>query len=158
MSESFATYAAERQAIPRKVRFAMLRRDGFQCRYCGRRPPEVPLEPDHIIPVAVGGTNDLANLITSCRDCNRGKGDYVEDSNGEPVRIPRGRHIWRVRTWLPEGGMGFGYKRTEFLTSLEWGYLLFQLEEERSRIDVKIAQMTRLYEWRREAEAAEKEA
>lgn len=32
------------------------------------------LEVDHIVPVAEGGENDMMNLITSCRDCNRGKG------------------------------------------------------------------------------------
>lgn len=29
---------------------------------------------DHIIPVSKGGTNDLINLVTSCSDCNLGKG------------------------------------------------------------------------------------
>ena len=32
------------------------------------------LEVDHLIPVAKGGKNELLNLVTSCRDCNRGKG------------------------------------------------------------------------------------
>jgi hypothetical protein len=33
----------------------------------------VILEIDHIIPVVDGGTNDRANLVTACFDCNRGK-------------------------------------------------------------------------------------
>lgn len=32
------------------------------------------LEVDHINPAAHGGDNDIMNLITSCFDCNRGKG------------------------------------------------------------------------------------
>lgn len=32
------------------------------------------LECDHIMPVAEGGKNTLLNLVTSCVDCNRGKG------------------------------------------------------------------------------------
>lgn len=32
------------------------------------------LECDHVIPVANGGTNEIINLVTSCSDCNRGKG------------------------------------------------------------------------------------
>jgi hypothetical protein len=32
------------------------------------------LEIDHICPIAEGGTNHISNLVTSCRDCNRGKG------------------------------------------------------------------------------------
>jgi hypothetical protein len=34
----------------------------------------VILNVDHIMPVAEGGTNDIMNLITSCFDCNSGKG------------------------------------------------------------------------------------
>ena len=63
-----------RKAIPKKVRFEVFKRDKFTCTYCGRKAPDVVLEVDHIIPVAEGGKNDIMNLTTSCRDCNRGKG------------------------------------------------------------------------------------
>jgi len=56
------------------VRFAILRRDGFTCIYCGGTPPKVLLEVDHIVPKSDGGTDDEANLCTACTDCNRGKG------------------------------------------------------------------------------------
>ena len=36
--------------------------------------PDVILEVDHIKPVASGGTNDIMNLVTSCKECNLGKG------------------------------------------------------------------------------------
>lgn len=65
---------AERKAIGKKIRFEVFKRDSFRCQYCGRSAPDVILEVDHIIPVAEGGKNDVMNLITSCRDCNRGKG------------------------------------------------------------------------------------
>lgn len=64
----------ERKPIPKSVRFEVFKRDMFTCQYCGRKAPEVVLEIDHIIPVAEGGTNDFVNLVTSCMDCNRGKG------------------------------------------------------------------------------------
>ena len=41
------------------------------------------LEVDHIKPVAEGGKNTLINLVTSCRDCNRGKGKRKLDDNTE---------------------------------------------------------------------------
>lgn len=63
-----------REPITKKLRFEVFKKDKFTCQYCGKSAPEVILEVDHILPVAEGGTNDLINLITSCRDCNRGKG------------------------------------------------------------------------------------
>jgi 5-methylcytosine-specific restriction endonuclease McrA len=67
--------AAPRDHIPRAVRQAIYRRDGYACRYCGRRRSHtVRLELDHFFPVARGGTDDPANLVTACFDCNRAKG------------------------------------------------------------------------------------
>ena len=64
----------KRKALSKKIRFEVFKRDGFKCQYCGRSAPDVLLEVDHIVPVAEGGKNDLLNLVTSCKDCNRGKG------------------------------------------------------------------------------------
>lgn len=64
-----------RQPIGKKLRFEIFKRDSFQCIYCGRVPPEILLEVDHITPVSKGGSNDESNLITSCKDCNIGKGN-----------------------------------------------------------------------------------
>lgn len=61
------------RSIGLKKRFDVFKRDGFTCQYCSRKPPKVPLEVDHIIPVCKGGKNDIDNLITACFDCNRGK-------------------------------------------------------------------------------------
>jgi hypothetical protein len=68
------------------VRFDVFKRDGFTCGYCGRTPPTVTLEVDHIIPVAEGGTDDPENLVTACWDCNRGKGATPLET--EPAAIP----------------------------------------------------------------------
>lgn len=60
-------------SISKKIRFEVFKRDGFQCAYCGKTPPEVMLEIDHIDPKSKGGKDDINNLITACFDCNRGK-------------------------------------------------------------------------------------
>jgi len=62
-----------RVGLSKRTSFEVFKRDGFSCQYCGAHPPEVLLEVDHITPVTEGGTNDEANLATSCFDCNRGK-------------------------------------------------------------------------------------
>ncbi len=64
---------ADRKNIPNYVRFQVFKRDHFTCQYCGKGGGE--LEVDHIKPVTKGGSNDMDNLITACRDCNRGKSD-----------------------------------------------------------------------------------
>lgn len=56
------------------VRFSVFKRDNFTCQYCGRKPPNVVLEADHVLAVANGGSDAIHNLVTSCQDCNRGKG------------------------------------------------------------------------------------
>lgn len=66
---------AKRKPIPQKIRFEVFKRDHFRCQYCGKGVNDgVILEVDHIHPVAEGGTNDIINLITACRECNGGKG------------------------------------------------------------------------------------
>jgi len=64
----------------KRMRFEVFKRDGFRCQYCGRTPPDVVLEVDHIIPKATGGQDTIHNYITACVDCNRGKGSTKLDS------------------------------------------------------------------------------
>ena len=77
---------SERKPIGKKKRFEVFKRDKFTCQYCGRKAPDVVLEVDHIKPVAEGGNNGILNLITSCRDCNRGKGKTLLSVNTEVMK------------------------------------------------------------------------
>jgi hypothetical protein len=60
-------------AISRRLRFEILRRDNYTCRYCGGVAPEVRITVDHVVPRALGGTDDPSNLVAACADCNGGK-------------------------------------------------------------------------------------
>jgi len=62
-------------SITKKIRFEVFKRDGFKCAYCGKSPPDVILEVDHIEPKSKGGSDEPTNLLASCFDCNRGKRD-----------------------------------------------------------------------------------
>lgn len=85
---------SDRKRVPNDVRFRILRRDNFTCRYCGKRPPEVAitarekaagLKLDHIVPVAAGGPlMGWDNFATACEECNAGKGDLVIDPSEVP--------------------------------------------------------------------------
>ena len=66
-------FPAARKALPRRLRFEILRRDGHTCRYCGAAAPDVKLTVDHVIPVVLGGSDDPTNLVTACVACNGGK-------------------------------------------------------------------------------------
>ena len=87
---------AKRTSLSKKTRFEVFKRDGFQCQYCGNVPPVVVLEVDHITPVISGGTNEIDNLLTSCSDCNRGKGPNhltaIPESLAEKARILSEKH------------------------------------------------------------------
>ena len=67
-------------AVSKRARYEVLRRDNFTCRYCGGKAPDVPLTVDHVLPVALGGTDEPANLVTACRDCNAGKTSTPPDA------------------------------------------------------------------------------
>lgn len=68
-------------AISKRLRFEILRRDSHACRYCGRSAPEVKLHIDHVVPAALGGADDPANLVTACADCNTGKTSSAPDQH-----------------------------------------------------------------------------
>lgn len=57
------------------LRNFIFKRDNYTCQYCGEYGKK--LECDHIIPISRGGTNDLDNLITTCKNCNRQKRDKL---------------------------------------------------------------------------------
>lgn len=72
----------ERKKMSQKLRYEVLRRDGFRCVLCGKTADDgIKLEVDHIKPVSKGGLTVLENLRTLCDECNGGKGSlYSTDS------------------------------------------------------------------------------
>lgn len=88
---------AERKPISKKMRFEVFKRDKFTCQYCGAQAPEVVLEVDHIVPISQGGTNDIMNLVTSCFDCNRGKGKKVLSDDSTVKKAKRQADMMQER-------------------------------------------------------------
>lgn len=50
-----------------------------RCLCCGRQEPEIVLTVDHVVPVARGGSSDIANIQPLCLSCNCSKQDRVID-------------------------------------------------------------------------------
>ena len=68
-----ATY--QRSLVTPKLRYEIMKRDGFRCVRCGcSKEDGVKLHVDHIKPVSKGGKTEKSNLRTLCNLCNLGKG------------------------------------------------------------------------------------
>lgn len=55
-----------------EVREYLLEKWGRTCAYCGKK--DVPLQVEHIVPRAKGGSNRVSNLTLACQPCNQKKG------------------------------------------------------------------------------------
>lgn len=64
-------------AVSKRTRYEVLKRDNYTCRYC--RSAENPITVDHVVPIALGGTDEPSNLVAACRDCNYGKASAAPD-------------------------------------------------------------------------------
>jgi hypothetical protein len=79
----------ERRSIPEWAKRAVCARDRGLCAECGANigsELEAPPSIDHIMPLAIGGSNDLANLQLLCQPCN----------------LKKCKDIWPVRSSIPK--------------------------------------------------------
>jgi hypothetical protein len=94
---------AGRKSLSKRTRFEIFKRDGFKCLYCGATPAQKVLRVDHVKPVAEGGGDDPTNLVTSCFDCNAGKGpvplDQQKHRAGFATEADK-EHAEQIRAWL----------------------------------------------------------
>lgn len=109
----------KRKGISKKIRFEVFKRDSFKCQYCGRSAPEFILVIDHIIPVSKVEDNDIINLITSCFDCNSGKGKI--ELSDDAVINKRKKQLDELQE-----------RREQMEMVYEWQLSLVHLEEEMS--------------------------
>ena len=81
--------------IDQWISWEVYERDGYRCRYCGRR---APLTVDHVILWEHGGATVPANLVAADRRCNklRGSMEYSEWIESKEYRM--------VSAGLTEGG------------------------------------------------------
>lgn len=64
----------KRTRLNSKLRYKILKRDGFACVLCGNTAKTSMLQVDHIVRISEGGLSVEDNLRTLCHDCNFGRG------------------------------------------------------------------------------------
>lgn len=117
VSESFPVPSVVRLAVyvrvpPKPLALTkrnILKRDGFQCQYCGVR--RGPFTIDHVIPRSHNGRDTWDNLVCACHRCNNRKGDRTPAETGlallrkpkSPNRVTFIRHHIGIpdRRWRP---------------------------------------------------------
>jgi hypothetical protein len=99
-----------RERIPAAVIRRVVAAAGDRCGYCLTPQCYIlgPLEIDHIIPFALGGTDDESNLWLACSVCNRHKSQKivaVDPATGQTVRLfnPRTDRWADHFRWSPDG-------------------------------------------------------
>lgn len=84
-------------AVTKRIRYEVLRRDNYTCHYCHSADKELTI--DHVIPVALGGSDNPDNLVACCRDCNIGK---TSTSPDEPLVSDVNAHALAFREALKQ--------------------------------------------------------
>ena len=84
---------AERQQVHKKY--------GGHCAYCGKEIEIKDMQVDHMIPLRLGGADEMSNYMPACRQCNHYKrGNSLEGFREMIERIPekleRDSYIYRV--------------------------------------------------------------
>lgn len=59
--------------MPKVDRKAVYEKYGGRCAYCGRKIDIKDMQTDHLKPQRQGGTDEIDNLMPSCRRCNHYK-------------------------------------------------------------------------------------
>lgn len=85
-------------AVSAKLRYEVLRRDKYTCRFCGATPAEAVLVIDHVMPRKLGGRDMAENLQVLCEDCNAGKSATMPERY-LVAEVKKLQHDWERGGW-----------------------------------------------------------
>lgn len=81
---------AKRKQFSKTFRRQVLDKTSGRCAYCGCPLSLNKMQIDHVVPLHNGGTNDIDNLLPSCRSCNHYKDTFsIELFRDNIERIPQ---------------------------------------------------------------------
>jgi 5-methylcytosine-specific restriction endonuclease McrA len=75
---------------------------GYSCLCCGKVEPKIVACADHVIPLALGGTNQISNIQPLCKSCNSKK--YTKIIDYRPQWLAAHCHLEPIGTGIPAAG------------------------------------------------------
>ena len=76
-----------RGSIPKNMRDDIYRRDGFTCQFCQVKFDRKDLTIDHLVPLALGGLDEVTNYVTCCSSCNSRKSNLSLEEFAREINI-----------------------------------------------------------------------
>ena len=88
------TNETKRKRIYKSVREQVYKKCHGHCAYCGCLLDYKDMQVDHVIPLRVGGNDDISNMLPACRSCNHYKAaldleQFREYVHQIPARLKR---------------------------------------------------------------------
>lgn len=90
----------KRKVFPQKTKAQVWNLTNGRCYFCGGHLEENKWSIDHFHPLARGGTNQINNLVPSCRGCNASKGDGTIEELRLRYQIKMAK--WQVYFSVPQ--------------------------------------------------------
>lgn len=88
MSKRFKTYSRSgRRRISKSVRKDVYARDDRTCQYCLNEVSQSELTIDHVLPLELGGMDEVTNYVTCCRRCNQDKANLSPEAFGREIGL-----------------------------------------------------------------------
>lgn len=75
----------KRRRLSKDERRKILRKTEGHCAYCGCELKYNEMQIDHIVPLHLGGADEISNLYPACRACNHYKSTYTVERFRETV-------------------------------------------------------------------------
>ena len=91
----------KRKRITKAERLQVFNKYGGYCAYCGKKIEYKDMQVDHMVPLRLGGADDVKNYMPACRRCNHYKRGsslevFREMVEKIPEKLQRDSYIFRV--------------------------------------------------------------
>lgn len=91
---------SQRKKLTANERRLVFEKFGGHCAYCGCEVTIKNMQADHVVPLHLGGADDISNLYPACRACNHYKSTFTVEKFREliqraPTALMKGNATYR---------------------------------------------------------------